>query len=222
MNNMQLINHLSEISNPKVPVNEQTETTNRNYKTWQKAEQKFSFLRDINVHLFQAGNFLSQSRRDLFEAGKLVDNQQLAREFWIRVFYWGFTSGGRGNMFINALKNSNRIEAFLLKAKQSGAVSMKQINEAFDKTGMRVSTYSKLLYFLQIPVEGLQPLIFDKKLMLAVTSGPFSKDFHGFEGLSRMGNMNRYYINYLEQMHRNADQLRVTPDELEYFLFTKG
>jgi hypothetical protein len=216
---MALVNYREEMGT--LPVLEQSETTYRKYKTWQKAEAEFDFYAKLNDDIFGESDKLTQSRKQLFELGKKVVDAEGARVFWIHVFYWGFSKGGRGNMFLRALNNADRIESFLVDARNLGTINMSDVQIAFEGTGMRVNTYSKLLYFLGVQIEGYSPLIFDDYLRIAVTAGPFSNEFIGFMGLKRMGQMKKYYVNYLKEMQRLSSEIGVEAAQLEYFLFSK-
>ncbi len=98
---MDIDNYRILISN--LPVRQQCFTTKRT--TWVKAEKEIDWLKDLNNKLFDNKDTLNISRQDIFNTKKSI------RELILKTIYWGYTSGMRGNHFVNILKNISTIEA---------------------------------------------------------------------------------------------------------------
>lgn len=76
-----------------LPVRQQCFTSKK--RTWQKAENKIDWLKEINNSLFNNQETLNISRQDIF------DSKELMREKLLKIIYWGYPNGMRGNNFWN-------------------------------------------------------------------------------------------------------------------------
>lgn len=198
-----------------LPVRQQSFTTKR--ATWQKAENEINWLKQLNDYLFSDKSTLSISRQDIFETTDL-------RETIIKTIYWGYTGGMRGNHFVNILKKIDLIENTLNRLRQTERPTIEDFNtltKTFKNfTGLGLSTYSKLLYFLQLTFNDNPCLILDQRLIDTFASEIYSE----FKTLSDINNYNkeRKYIDFLKLSNQLSKKLETAGENIEMFLFVFG
>lgn len=202
-----------------MPVREQCFTTKR--KTWLKAEGEIPWLSSLNDKLFAGQETLSISRQDIFETKNSL------RELILKTIYWGYTNGMRGNHFINIMKEiETLIDAFkTLKAKKNLttndfsalAETLKEIK------GLGLSTYSKLLYFLEVKFNETPCLILDQRLM-DVFNSKYYNEYLPLVSSGQITESNREskYLHYLDITNKIATNLGTQGENIEQFLFTFG
>lgn len=198
-----------------LPVRQQCFTTKRT--TWLKAENEISWLKQINDHLFGDKSTLTISRQDIFETADL-------RETIIKTIYWGYTGGMRGNHFVNILAHIDLIENTFKNLKQIYRLTTEDFNNLTTTfksvTGLGLSTYSKLLYFLQIKFNDNPSLILDQQLIDVLSSKTYS-DFQQLSNI-RYDNAEKKYLAYLQATRQLANDLETKGENIELFLFTFG
>lgn len=198
-----------------LPVREQCFTTKRT--TWNKAENEIVWLKVLNEKLFGVNDTLTINRQDIIETSE-------PREVIIKTIYWGYSSGMRGNHFINILKHISTIENELriLREKENPTTQdFKNITLIFKGVGgLGLSTYSKLLYFSKISFNRSPCLILDQRLIDVFANNIFT-DFQELSNM-RYFNAEKKYINFLSKMKSLADSLKVKEENLEQFLFLFG
>jgi hypothetical protein len=198
-----------------LPVRQQCFTTKRT--TWLKAENEISWLKQINDHLFGDKSTLTISRQDIFETADL-------RETIIKTIYWGYTGGMRGNHFVNILAHIDLIENTFKNLKQIYRLTTEDFNNLTTTfkgvTGLGLSTYSKLLYFLQIKFNDNPSLILDQQLIDVLSSKTYS-DFQQLSNI-RYDNAEKKYLAYLQATRQLANDLETEGENIELFLFTFG
>jgi hypothetical protein len=199
-----------------LPVRQQCFTTKR--ATWLKAEREINWLTDLNDRLFENRKTLTISRQDIFNTGDSI------KESIVKTIYWGYTGGMRGNHFVNILKNIHLLESTFkeLKTKsQSTNNDFEHFTLVFKNIpGLGLSTYSKLLYFLNIRFNNYPALILDQKLIDVFTN----KYFEDFFELDRItySNAERNYLKYLLITNKVAIDLNTQGENIEQFLFIFG
>jgi hypothetical protein len=208
---MNINTYATLISN--LPVRQQCFTTKR--KTWLKAENEISWLKQLNDKLFGENTTLTISRQDIFETKE-------PREIIIKTIYWGYSGGMRGTHFVNILKHIDTIENALLQLRdyqpKTDFNSWKQI---FNKVpGLGLSTYSKLLYFFKISFNENPCLILDRRLIDVFKC----KAFNDFSQLSniRYSNASSNYLDFLKLVSIVAKKINTREENIELFLFTFG
>lgn len=210
---MNIDNYKILISN--LPVRQQSFTTKRT--TWLKAENEITWLKQLNDNLFGDKSTIAISRQDIFETADL-------RETIIKTIYWGYTGGMRGNHFVNILKHIDLIEKTLKNLKQS----YKPTTEDFNKlttifkgvTGLGLSTYSKLLYFLQLTFNDNPCLILDQRLIDVFASKTYL-EFQQLNGI-RYDNAEKKYLDFLKLTNQLSKKLETAGENIEQFLFIFG
>lgn len=199
----------------KLPVRKQSFTTKR--KTWEKIENKNLWLKELNDKLFGNNTSLSISRTDIFETVDL-------KESIIKTIYWGYKGGMRGDNFINILNDIGLIENIFKKLKAKNNLTnedYKKLRQKLKKiNGLGISTYSKILYFLDLKFDNNPCLILDQRLINVFKS----KRYNEFNTLCSL-NYSNADIKYLEFLHlvKNLSNLLDTNGEnIEQFLFIFG
>jgi hypothetical protein len=210
---MNITEYKSLISN--LPVRQQSFTTKRT--TWEKAENQIEWLRKLNDNLFNDKKILAISRQDIFETTNL-------RELIIKTIYWGYTGGMRGNHFINILKHIDLLEDTFSKLKQNKnptSSDFNKLSQTFKNiSGLGLSTYSKLLYFLQITFNENPCLILDQRLIDVFASETYLE----FNSLIRIryDNAEKKYLDFLQLTNQTSKNLGTSGENIEQFLFIFG
>ena len=198
-----------------LPVREQSFKTKRT--TWIKAENEINWLKKINNNLFGDQTTLTISRQDIFDTTNL-------RETMIKTIYWGYTGGMRGNHFINILKHIDLIENTLINLKQTDRPTTENfysLTTTFKSvTGLGLSTYSKLLFFLQLTFNDNPCLILDQRLIDVFASKTYS-EFKQLSGI-RYDNAEKKYLEYLQLTNQASKNLDTDGENIEQFLFIFG
>lgn len=199
-----------------LPVMHQSFTTKRS--NWKNAEAQIDWLVALNDQLFQDGSTLELSRQDLFS------HTGSTREWIVKIIYWGYPNGMRGNNFVNILRNIEPLETALdsIKAKSSPDVSdYKALIKTFNSIqGLGMSTFSKILYFMGIRFNGNPSLILDLRLIDVFRSNIFA-DFAELKSL-RYDNTRKHYLDYIRTMNDLAERLGTSGESIEQFLFIFG
>ncbi len=240
-----------------LPVREQCFTTKRT--TWQwvnegknkeekqkiNLEEKFSWLKKYNETWFTKNNALSTkkaevqtftiSRQDIFNC----NNSTCLKEFILKTIYWGYSSGTRGYHFIDILSEIDKIESILNKLKNKNNLKENNLNkDDFEDAakefkaikGLGLSTYSKLLYFLDIKFNNCPCLILDQRIIDVFNNNVFKelklKDYKS-NTIDKITEHNKVslYLNYLKLMKELSKQLELEDkkeEKIEQFLFMFG
>jgi hypothetical protein len=198
-----------------LPVRQQCFTTKRT--TWKKAENQFKWLLKLNDNLFGDNQTFTISRQEIFETTDL-------RELILKTIYWGYTGGMRGNHFVNILKNIDLIETSFKKLKQTVKPTSDDFNQLTTKiksvSGLGLSTYSKLLYFLQLTFDGNPCLILDQMLIDVFKSKAYS-EYDLLSGI-RYDNAEKKYLEFLRLTNEISKDLETRGENIEQFLFMFG
>lgn len=198
-----------------LPIRQQCFTTKR--MTWRKAENQIEWLIKLNNNLFGDNQTLTISRQDIFETTDL-------RELIIKTIYWGYTGGMRGNHFVDILKHIDLIENSFKKLKQTAKPTSDDFNQLTttfkNVTGLGLSTYSKLLYFLQLTFNDNPCLILDQRLIDVFKSKTYS-DFDLLSGI-RYDNAEKKYLEFLRLTNEISKELETEGENIEQFLFVFG
>jgi len=198
-----------------LPLRKQCFTTKRT--TWKKAENEVAWLKTLNDKLFGDSSTLTISRQDIFDTKEL-------REAIIKTIYWGYMRGMRGNHFVNILNNIDIIEKQLLKLRETENPTTSDFNNMIlnfkNVSGLGLSTYSKLLYFLNISFEKNPCLILDQRLINVFKS----KAYSNFIQLNKIRYVNaeKKYLDFLKLMHEAAINIETEGENIELFLFIFG
>ena len=198
-----------------LPVRQQSFKTKRT--TWLKAEKEVTWLTDLNNRLFNNHETLEISRQDIFDTGS-------TRELILKTIYWGYTGGMRGNHFVNILKHIQTLELTLNNLKAKESLNTTDFNDLAKTlkpiSGLGLSTYSKLLYFLDAKFNNNPCLILDQRL-IDVFNSKFYEDYLA------LGEINGYnketqYLPFLDMTNKTAHAMHTKGENIEQFLFLFG
>ena len=201
-----------------LPVGQQSFTTKRS--TWRKAEnsKEIKWLADMNQKLFDNRDELTISRQDIF------DTKNSIRELTLKTIYWGYEGGMRGNHFVNILEKILKLETTFEELKGKENLTSSDFDN-LTKTlkgisGIGLSTYSKLLYFLKIKFNNNPCLILDQKLINVINS----KFYDEYLPLGKINDYNKEekYLPFLEITNKISLRLGTKGENIEHFLFTFG
>lgn len=199
-----------------LPVRQQSFTTKRT--TWEKAESQIEWLTALNNNLFSDNKTLTLSRQDIFDTTNL-------RELIIKTIYWGYTRGMRGNHFVNILKHIDLLEDTFAKLKQKAKLTsddFDQLTQIFKNiAGLGHSTYSKLLYFLQLSFNENPCLILDQRLIDIFASKTYS-EFKLLNTISYGTKAEKMYLEFLRLTNEVSKSLGTEGENIEQFLFIFG
>lgn len=182
--------------------------------TWRRQCQSSKIFRDYCENVFN-GDMLKLSRRDLFEASEKGFHEGL-----FSIIFWGYPRNMRGNTFSNILESLQRIEIALPKNKELSTEQFLQIIKATGRSGLGLSTLTKILYFFRFRIEGCACLIMDSRIIDVLNHGHFidlsiSIKITEFKKL-------KAYVPYLHKIHEISTGNTYSPDQLEMFLFLFG
>lgn len=198
-----------------LPVRQQSFSTKR--KTWKKAENQLDWLENLNDKIFGKKQILTISRQDIFETTDL-------REVIIKTIYWGYTSGMRGNHFVNILKHLDLIENTFNKLRDTNRPKTEDFHDLTTTfkgvTGLGLSTYSKLLYFLKITFNDNPCLILDQRLIDVFRTKTYS-DFQQLNSIC-YDNADKKYLEFLRLSNDLSKKLNTKGENIEQFLFIFG
>jgi hypothetical protein len=196
-----------------MPVDFHAFTSHR--KTWERFELNEE-LRVLNDQIFDGKDAITINRFELFYA---TLNK---KEFVLKTIYWGYPDGMRGTNFDKILSNLNTLSKVLdhIQHDKKGFITEAEFKEYLSQlSGIGISTFTKLLYFMRIRVEKYSALILDRRIIKVLNNNTFQE----FDQLStiRYDSAKERYLDYLYMME-NTSYTRYAPDQLEMFLFQFG
>lgn len=192
-----------------LPVDEMGFTSKR--EVWEGVEGKSDWLKAANEVLFENQKTITLTR------GGLKMQHENMRHFIVKVIYWGYARGMRGNHFEDIIREENiqKLENLLKKCGQIDDFE-KFFKEVGTVKGIAISTFTKFLYFLDTEIEGQKALILDDQIIQALSKSPFQHP--DFQKLERR-NAHQFYVKYLQKMAEWAGELETQPENVELFLF---
>lgn len=178
---------------------------------WKKALSDFHFQ-----EIFNCAENICLSRKDVHD----TNNVEL---FILKTILWGYPKGMRGKNFENIYRNLNALSQ-ILNVSDRAFLKTDDLYELQNKLhkieGLGLSTYSKLLYFRGFKFDSVPALILDERLIRVFKN----KIFAEFELLAHVSQYNseKMYPNYLQLMDQLSEQLHVSGEQIEQFLFIFG
>lgn len=202
---MDIIEFANLIGN--LPVKRHSVTTK--YKNWESA-----FGLNIPEEVRELFGELSEikiSREDIF------NTENIKKKIYMTIF-WGYPKGMRNNYHQLIFNQIEQIKNLLENTREINdwTTHTAEVNYA----GLKLSTYSKLLYFNRSKICNDDAIILDSRIINCINQGVFTN----FNNLRQMTytNASRYYPNYLATLKGIAQQNNVTEDQIELFLFLFG
>jgi hypothetical protein len=200
-----------------LPVRQECITTKRS--TWLRGEKEIDWLKDLNGKLFAGQETLNISRQDIFNSKNAI------REPIIKTIYWGYPYGMRGNHFVNILSEIQTLETVLIDLKSKENLTNSDFDDLFKELkkipGLGLSTYSKLLYFLEIKFNNNPCLILDLQLIGVFASKTYD-NFLSLCGITYNNAEKKYYLEFLKLADQMSLELGTLGENIEQFLFKFG
>lgn len=197
----------------ELPVDFQSFTTNR--ATWKKFEEVNQLVYNYNNHIFQEKKLLTISREELFSSTLDIAT------FLLKTIYWGYLAGMRGNNFkrITEQARFNHFAGVLKEIQIKSNITQANFIEYLSLVPVGISTFSKLLYFMEIKIEQLPCLILDRQLIQVFNN----QLFYELTPLSTISypNAKFFYHKYLKLIY-SISHKRYRADKLECFLYIFG
>jgi hypothetical protein len=162
------------------------------------------------------------SRYDLCEYANFLNLEQ----FVIATIVWGYPAGMRGKNFAKFADQMNHLVSLmqLLSTARNTPIAdwIEHFTEVRPIRGIGLSTYTKFLNFLSVLVEGQKALILDDRIMRIANLGLFDglAPLYGLD--LKYSNAHRFYLRYLNCIHGLAEELNVSAEKIEFFLFEFG
>ncbi|WNC72725.1 hypothetical protein RGQ13_01720 [Thalassotalea psychrophila] len=194
-----------------MPTQEQAFTSKR--KTWNKFIVENNEVSELLIAMFEENGNIELSRKDLFE----YSQESCLKMFVIATIVWGYPAGMRGNNFSNISINLKELVQVLKEAQYGIENWIEHYKKVEPIKGLGLSTYTKLLYFLDVKVEGESALILDNRIVNIIEKGLFPE----LDAINT-DNAVHNYPNYLKEMDKISKSYKVDSDKLEMFLFEFG
>ena len=176
-------------------------------------ETRFDDLKNVFSHIFNNDDEIEITRKDIF-------GEKDSKKKILKTLMWGYPTGGRGNNIDTVIRSNLGTIDTLLSANQNKNISQNEFEELTKSlneiNGLGISTWSKLLYFFNISVEGNKCEIFDKKIVESLNRKQI-EELHNIEIYQHKID---YYYKYLKKINQWAKELKTSPDKIEVFLFS--
>ena len=183
-----------------------------------KAENEIGWLTSYNNQLFKDRETLNISRENIFDSTNTI------RDVILKTIYWGYTGGMRGNHFVNIMTNIQTLEMIFSDLKSNKNLTnydFPSLAKKFGKVpGIGLSTYSKILYFLDLKFNSNPCLILDKRL-IDIFSRQIFVDYQALGTINEY-NAERWYLEYLNITNKLSYDLQTKGENIEQFLFIFG
>ncbi len=206
----------------ELPIEGHSFTTER--RIWKKNEDGFPDYKDLNDQIFITDT-LTLNRK------KLIDSAQndSIENFLLKIYYWGYSNGVRGDNFSYILEKSNfdKLVEILSNLKGKNLTILEYENLILNVDGIRglgLSTFSKFLYFLSVKIDSKPCIILDRKIIKVISSNiwveleELKNDFSETNLTKNFTN----YPKYIKTVNSIASELSVANDKIELFLFLFG
>lgn len=195
----------------QLPIEEQSFETKR--ETWAKYAIHPKFNQFYKETFNNSSTIISRS--DLFHAAK--------GDLTFAVFsiiLWGYPRNMRGNSFQGVLENTHLFGKWIKVSQNLSVEEFEIIRKEQKGSGIGLSTFSKILYFFKITLNGFRCLILDSRIIEVLQSGKFQE----LDILKKITEFNKdkYYPIYLKLMAGIAEANGYSVDQLELFLFMFG
>jgi len=161
--------------------------------------------------LFGEASEIEISRNDIF------NTESIKKKIYMTIL-WGYPKGMRNNYHESIFKQINEIGELLERTREINdwATHTANVNYA----GLRLSTYSKLLYFNHSQINNNNAIILDSTIINCINKKVFT-NFNNPRQIT-YSNASEYYPDYLITLKGIAQQNNVAEDQIELFLFLLG
>jgi len=185
---------------------------------FQNIENQFPWVMTMNNLLFMNQDVIQISRNDLFFHNN-IDKEKI-----LKIIYWGYPRGMRGNHLINILNNIDQIVEeinrlyHITNLNANDYILFHQWSAGI--AGLGSSTYTKLLYFCNISFNSIHSMILDERIITNFNNNVFF-EFTNLSPITR-NQFHNFYIEYLETLHDLALVMNTNEENIEQFLFIFG
>ena len=180
---------------------------NNNYSHSQEIDYE-----QIGFDIFGTNEIVEISREDIF-------NESDTKKKIVMILMWGYPTGGRGFNITKILKVLGCLEKTLdeVNNRNLSDIEFNDLIKVFENiSGLGFSTWSKLLYFFKVKFKSKSCQIYDSKIVESLNKKQFQELC--LQGKTWGQNINDY-CRYIDLVHNFATQIRVSPDQVELFLF---
>jgi hypothetical protein len=208
---------ISEFKNliANMPVPYQAFTSKKT--TWNKYIDEKNGAGEALRSIFGNSDKVTISRSDLSSLAQKQDLEQ----FIMATIIWGYPRGMRGNHVADLIRDFDKLIALLSDARKQ---PVQNWNAHFKKvgniTGIGLSTYTKFLTFMSAQIHDHSALILDERI-IKVAKQEIFKELKMIRGL-KTNNAARYYPSYLSCIHTIANELDLSAEKIEFFIFEFG
>lgn len=208
---------LSEFTNLIINIPEPYQAFTSKRQTWLPHIDENNEAGRALSTIFGDHDEIALSRNDL---RVLASNADLA-VFVMATIIWGYPRGMRGNHVGNLINHIEDLVKILASARDNLVNDWPlHYNQVRPIQGIGLSTYTKLLSFLNIQVQGQTALILDDRI-IRIAKQEIFEELAQLKHLTYQ-NAPNFYPAYLQCLHGIARQLVVSPEQLELFLFAFG
>lgn len=195
-----------------LPYKEQSFKTSK--ETWVKYCNNEDFKKYYTSMFVQST--VEISRGDLFGMVEKGD----FRDTIFSIILWGYPRNMRGNSFEMVLKSIGKLKELINGRTCFEENDFIEIRKQLNKTGIGLSTLSKVLYFFEIQFSGIRSLILDSRIIDVIQYEKFDelKELRDITEFSK----DKYYIRYIKTMGELSNKYKCEIDQLELFLFLFG
>lgn len=180
---------------------------------------RWSQLNENSKHLVAQHEGQNISRKDIIKAFKTYFEGKISYLYpFTLTMIWGFADTGYGTYRTNQYLSTEENKLAIQQAFDSFELK-KAYRTLMQVKGLNVSYASKLLYFASRAREEKEyALIFDNRVARTLVK---LIDISGIAGILKILPSNKFedYIDYIQFMHRWADELEVEAENIELFLF---
>ncbi len=193
-------------------------------ETWKNLENSNTWYKEINDLIFKNNVEIYITRGRL---KKLAKSDNIA-QFILETIYWGYPKGytdGRNIYLPDLLENFKKWEELVQILKKDGKIIdfktfYKENVEPIK--GLGLSTFTKIIYFLETKINGNEALIFDSQIVERLSKSQFrNSQFETLNPYNTPKNVKNYEL-YLEYIKSLATEIETTTEKIEMFLFIFG
>ncbi|MFM2339106.1 MAG: hypothetical protein RL115_2299, partial [Bacteroidota bacterium] len=183
--------------------------------TWDKENYK----ENKHFKLFLKDHFKSEtlqiSRQDCFNSNNNF------YELLFKTILWGYPQGMRGNSFQTILTNLQTIKKnFETHTKGKNSIlfhDFENLEKSLRKTGIGLSTLTKLLYFIDIYIDNFKAVIFDSRIIEVLQNSKFEELKHLADSKKNTISFYNFSVALTELFNFDCKN-----EQIEHFLFAFG
>lgn len=181
--------------------------------TWNKYETEFEFFHKSCDKIFNGRDYRVISR------GQLLDENNLDIKIILTIM-WGFPRGPRGHNMNAMLQQFDEIKKILQDVIYNQPSLENVMGKMDGLSRLGIGTFTKLLYSLNIEIDGLKPAILDSVIVSIIYESQIL-ELQPLKRISRTKHT-QLYKQYLQILNSISIDLNLSVGKIEMFLFTFG